>query len=73
MQTELMDCTNVLLREIEDKRFKQRDIAQTYALSLRSSFETDYKKVNCAIIDRWSVSGLIRIKEMAWSGKCFQF
>jgi len=71
MIIELTDCTNVLLDEIKDKRFKQKDIAKTYALALRSSFQTDYKKVNQAIIDRWSVSGLIRIKELAWSGECF--
>ena len=68
---ELMDCTNVLLNEISDKGFKQKHIAMTYALSLRSSYPTDYKIVNRAIIDRWSISGLERIKNMAWSGKCF--
>ena len=72
MLIELMDCTNVLLGEIADKKFKQRHIAMTYALSLRSSEEVDYKTVNRAIIDRWSISGLERIKEMAWSGKCFK-
>ena len=71
MIIELMDCTNVLLDEIANKQFKQRDIAMTYALSLQSNDPTDYKKVNRAIIDRWSKSGLNRIKEMAWSGKCF--
>ena len=71
MIIELMDCTNVLLDEIADKQFKQKDIAMTYALSLQSSDTTNYKKVNKAIIDRWSAYGLNRIKEMAWSGKCF--
>ncbi len=50
---------------------KQKAIAQTYALALRSSWPTDWKRVNEAIIKRWSKSGLKRIKEMAWSGKCF--
>ena len=71
MIIELMDTTNVLLDEIKDKRFNQKSIAMTYHLALRSSDKTDFKKVNRAIIDRWSVSGLNRIKEMAWSGKCF--
>jgi hypothetical protein len=29
----------------------------------------DWKKVNEAIIDRWSISGLQYIKQKAWSGK----
>ena len=71
MKIELMDCTNVLLREIADKRFKQRIVAKTCALALRSSYPTDWPVVNDAIIKRWSMSGLERIKAMAWSGKCF--
>ena len=63
---ELMDCTRVLLEEIADKRFKQRNIAQTYALALRSSYNTDWATVNKAIIERWSLSGLERIKNWAW-------
>jgi len=59
------------MSEIADKRLYQRDIAKTYALALRSSEETDWKKVNTAIIQRWSVSGLETIKKMAWSGSCF--
>jgi len=50
----------------------QKQIAQTYALGLRSSWPTDWKRVNEAIIKRWSFSGLNRIKNMAWSGKCFE-
>ena len=67
MHIELADCTNVILNEIADKRFKQKDIADTYGLSLISSEYTDYKTVNRAIVDRWSVSGLDRIKKMAWA------
>lgn len=48
----------------------QRQIAQTYALALRSSWPTDWAKVNALILARWP-KGLTRIKEMAWSGKCF--
>lgn len=72
MTLELTNCTNMLLDEISNKKFKQKDISQTYALSLRSSFPTNWKKVNQAIINRWSKSGLDRIKKMAWSGKCFE-
>lgn len=63
---ELADCTNVLLREIEDKNFIQKDIAMTYCLAMMSSEKVDYEKVNNAIIERWSYSGLQRVKDMAW-------
>ena len=66
MIIELADCTNTLLGEITDKKMKQKDIALTYRLSLMSTEPTNYKKVNRAIIERWSVAGLVRIKEMAW-------
>ena len=49
----------------------QKIIAQTYALGLKSSWPTDWVKVNKMIIERWSLSGLERIKKMAHSGKCF--
>lgn len=63
-----MDCENVLLREIPDKRLKQADIALTYAMALVSS-ERDsinWTRVNAAVIERWSLSGLRRVKERAW-------
>ena len=71
MLIELIDCTDTLLDEISNKKMKQKDIAITYKLSLMSSEPTDYKKVNRAIVERWSVAGLVRIKEMAWRGTCF--
>lgn len=49
----------------------QKQIAQTYALALCSSWPTDWAKVNKMIVDRWSFSGLNRIKNLAWSGKAF--
>jgi len=74
LRPELANCENMILREIADKKFKQRDIAQTYALSIVSSEHDniDWVKVNRAIIERWSKSGLERIKKMAWSGKCWE-
>lgn len=48
----------------------QRSVAMTYALALKSDWPTDWKRVNAAIVKRWP-KGLARIKEMAWSGKCF--
>ena len=71
MKIELEDCTNVIIREIADRKFKRKSIAQTYALALRSSYPTDWGKINSAIINRWSFNALVYIKELAWSGKCF--
>lgn len=67
---EISDVEFVIENEIK-QGLTQKQIAQTYALALRSSYETDWAKVNRMIIDRWSVSGLERIKNMAHSGKCF--
>jgi hypothetical protein len=74
VRMELCACEMVLLNEIGMKEMKQKQIAQTYRLALASSEakDMDWKKVNEAIIARWSVAGLNRIKNMAWSGKCFQ-
>ncbi len=69
---ELMCCDEVMLQEISDPKCKRLDIAKTYALALRSSYPTDFAKVNKAIIERWSLSALDYITKMAWSGKCFQ-
>ena len=71
MSLELANCTNHLLREIADPRMKRRDIAQSYALAMRSSEMTDYAAVNKAVIARWSLSGLGYIKRQAHSGRCF--
>ena len=72
MKIELADCTNAILREIDNPRLYRKDIAMTYALALRSSEEVDWAKVNKAIMNRWSSSGLKFIKEQAWSGKCYK-
>lgn len=48
----------------------QRQIAQTYALGIRSSWPTDWGRVNRAILAKWP-KGLERIKKMAWDGSCF--
>ena len=71
MRAELACCTRVLLDEISDSAMKRRDVAQTYALALRSSELTDWAAVNRAIFGRWSRSGLEWIKAQAWGGKCF--
>lgn len=73
MKMELIDGENTILREIANKELHQRDVAQTYRLIQESGeCETvDWMKINLAIIERWSKSGLNRIKESAFTGKCF--
>ena len=66
MKIELCCCTEVLLQEIADKRYKRNDCAKTYRMALCSSDKTDWSAVNTAIINRWSVSGLEYIKNLAW-------
>ena len=66
MTLELTIPTKTLLVEISLPEMKQPDIALTYALALRSSAHVDWSAVNRAIIERWSVSGLERIKKLAW-------
>lgn len=68
---DIMCVESVIENEIK-QGCNQTQIAQTYALALRSTYKTDWKVVNDMIIARWSFSGLNRIKEMAWSGKCFK-
>jgi hypothetical protein len=70
---ELANCENVLLEEIGRSEFRRKDVAKTYALAIRSSenVRVDWKKVNEAIIARWSLSALEWIKERAWSGRSF--
>ena len=69
---EIADTTSALLQEINCPVFKRRDVAQTYALALKSPCSTDWEKVNAAIINRWSRAALIWIKQQARSGKCFK-
>lgn len=67
---EIAEVEMVIENEIA-QGLSQRQIAQTYALALRSSWKTDWKRVNAAILAKWP-KGLERIKKLAWSGKCFK-
>ena len=67
---EIADIEGVIKMEIQ-QGLNQKQIAQTYALGLRSSRPTDWRKVNRMIVERWSTAGLVRIKKMAWLGSCF--
>ena len=65
----LVDCTVVIINEIE-QGLTQGCIAQTYAMALISASrgidEPDWGTINRAIIARWSMAGLERIKRKAW-------
>lgn len=66
MTIELMACEMVLLQDIAEPSCTQKSLATTYAMALCSSDKPDWKKVNEAIIARWSFAGLERVKKMAW-------
>jgi len=65
----LVCCTSTLLAEIGNGA-TQKQLAATYALAMRSEAagadKTDWSCVNRAIVKRWSMSGLVRVKDMAW-------
>ena len=61
---ELACCGMVIENEIEQGA-TQAEIANTYAMALVSSWPTDWKRVNEAIVKRWP-KGLNRIKTWAW-------
>ncbi len=70
MIAHIQDVETVIENEIA-QGCTQKQIAMTYALAIKSSYATDWTRVNNAIIGKWSRKGLERIKKMAWSGKCF--
>lgn len=61
-------CAHLVIENEIAQGLTQRDVAQTYALALRSTAPCDWPAANKAIIDRWSQAGLERIKAAAWSG-----
>lgn len=64
----LADCASIVEDEIA-AGMKQTDIALTYALAMRSAaagvWEADWPRVNRAILNRWSMAGLERVKKLA--------
>jgi hypothetical protein len=65
MRIELACVEDVIENEIAQGA-KQKDVAETYAMALVSSWPTDWPRVNRAIAARWP-KGLQRIKEKAWA------
>ena len=69
VRIELADPERQLLGEIADPAMTRRDVALTYGLAIRGSQDrVDWRKVNEAIVGRWSLSGLQQIKDFAWKG-----
>lgn len=69
MNIQLVNCEKHILDEIEGdlkKICKRDDVAQTYAWCLVSDEEIDWRRINEAIIKRWSMSALTYIKTKAW-------
>lgn len=63
---ELADPQGQLLEEIADPMMTRRDVALTYAFALRDPDRVDWPAVNGAIVNRWSMSALGYIKDVAW-------
>ena len=76
LQIEMVCCESTLLQHIADKKVTRRLVAQAYHFAIQSpensTRQIDWSKVNAAIIERWSMSALLWIKNQAWSGKCFK-
>jgi hypothetical protein len=68
MSIYLMNCARVIEDEIASKA-RQADVAVTYALAMRAEaagvWTADWPRVNKAILDRWSMTGLKRVKKLA--------
>lgn len=70
MSTIQIGCVEDVIENEIRQGCNQRQIAQTYALAIRSSWPTDWPRVNRAISAKWP-GRLEAIKRMAWSGACF--
>ena len=58
--------TETLLEAIKDPKVKQADVAGLYRICFNKPDAVNWEAVNKAIIERWSMSGLTRIKNKAW-------
>ncbi len=68
-QVNLICCTDVICNEVE-RGVSQKDIAVSYALAIKSQAQKadnpDWSVINRAILARWKMSGLERIKKRAF-------
>lgn len=61
-----LQCVEAVIENELVQGCTQKSIALTYALAIRSSWPTDWKRVNAAIVAKWGERGLRRIKRLAW-------
>lgn len=70
LQINLVCCTQVILQDVGAKECRQRDVALTYAMAIKSEAQgadkPDWRTINDAILGRWKKSGLVRVKNRAW-------
>ena len=69
VQVNLICCTQVICNEVA-QGLSQKDIAVTYAMAIKSAAQKadtpDWRVINEAILTRWKMSGLERIKKRAF-------
>lgn len=73
MKTIIVVTTESLIHDAETMP-TQKAMAKSYACLIRwkeNLYSVDLKAVNGAIIERWGVKGLSRIKVMAWKTEKF--
>lgn len=68
-QINLVCCTQVILQDLAAREVTQKDVALTYAMAIKSAAQKadapDWETINKAIISKWSVRGLERVKKRA--------
>ena len=60
------DPQAAILARVADKRMRRYDVAVAYTECMHPSADVDFRVVNAAIMERWSLSGLRWIKAAAW-------
>lgn len=70
IQMNLICCTQVICDQVAVKQATQKEIALTYAMAIKSAAQKaddpDWGTINRAILARWKMSGLERIKKRAF-------
>lgn len=68
-QSYLVCCTAVITNEIA-QGLTQKQISLTYAMAIVSGHVgadiPDWPRINQAILDKWGLKGLNRVKNLAW-------
>ena len=71
VQINLVCCTQVICDQVGEKQATQKDIALSYAMAIKSAAqkadEPNWRAINEAILARWKMSGLERIKKRAFN------